>query len=92
MQCNYPTITKWSNSHHRMFNYHIKSCDDFFNQKSTGNSQQMNERASMLIDTCLFEKKDNGAFNFNFFNGLDILQSQSGQTMFVYFLFYSNFL
>ena len=91
MQRNNSTITTWSNSIHQMLNssliHPIISCDDLFNQTSTGNSEQLMKEASIFIDTCLFEKKDNEDLNFNFYNGLEILQSASGQTMLVYFHF-----
>ena len=85
----------WTNSSHQScdvtFNNHIKSCDDIFNQHTEQITEAMRAKAVMLINNCNYVKNVNGERQFKFLNGLDIIQSSSGQTKYGFYLLESCF-
>ncbi|CAO1293727.1 unnamed protein product [Diamesa hyperborea] len=62
------------------FNNHIKSCDEVFNGQTKEISQEMKDRAQMLIDSCFLGQYNNGNLKVKFVNGLHIKQLPSGHT------------
>ena len=65
-----------------LFNQFI-DCDAVYYQGTAQITQEMKNKAMMIMDTCFYLKKESGETEFRFINGLEINQYPTGHTKYV---------
>lgn len=76
------TIATISKNNDKMLNHQFLSCEKVYQQEQLPMTQDVEDKAMMLVNTCFYEKKDDSV-KFRFQNGLEIIQFSSGHTRYV---------
>lgn len=77
------TIATISKNHDRMLHHQVLSCEEVYQQEQLPMTKDVEDKALMLMNTCLFKKKDRGVVEYHFQNGLEVIQFSSGHTRYV---------